>query len=121
MAKEYSRTLRIAGLIQRELSQILHHEVKDLRLKLVNISDVEVTRDLSYAKIFFTMLDEKKSKDTLVALTNASGHLRSILAKRIDIRTIPKLQFVFDDSMLRGNKISNLIDEAIARDKDLKG
>lgn len=102
---------RIADNIQKELSYILQLEVRDEDIKFVTITDVHVTNDLSFAKVYVTVLNEKKKEATLKALKDAAGFLRKELAKRIDVRHIPELQFVYDESIDYGKKIETIIEE----------
>lgn len=100
---------RVASDMQRELGNILLLEAKDEDFKNVTITDVEVTNDLSFAKIYFTTTDnrEKVEKD----LNNATGFFRSMLAERLEIRHTPELRFIFDESIEYGAKIEKIIEE----------
>ena len=100
---------RAASDMQRELGNILLLEAKDEDFKNVTITDVEVTNDLSFAKIYFTTTDnrEKVEKD----LNNAAGFFRSMLAERLEIRHTPELRFIFDESIEYGAKIEKIIEE----------
>ena len=100
---------RVASDMQRELGNILLLEAKDEDFKNVTITDVEVTNDLSFAKIYFTTIDnrEKVEKD----LNNAAGFFRSMLAERLEIRHTPELRFIFDESIEYGAKIEKIIEE----------
>lgn len=102
---------RINHSIVREISYILMTEVKDEDIKFVTITDCKTTNDLSFAKIYFTVLDDSKRELTLEALKNASGFIRKELAERIEIRHIPELEFVYDESIEYGKKIENIIEE----------
>jgi ribosome-binding factor A len=101
---------RIADNIQKELSYILALEVRDDDIKFVTITDVHVTNDLSYAKVYFTVLDDKKKDSTLKALKDASSFIRKELAKRVNIRHIPELRFICDESIEYGKNIEGIID-----------
>ena len=116
MPKDYPRTRRIAEQIQRELADLIRLELKDPRVPpLVTITDVEVSPDQSHAKVFFTILgDAQKIADTTEGLTRAAGFLRSQLAQRMNLRTVPQLDFKYDASVERGVKLTRLIDEAVA-------
>ena len=118
MPRDFSRTLRVADQIQRELADLVQNEIKDPRVRLITITAVEVTRDYSYAKVFYTTLCSKE-ENVLVekGLEHAKGFLRTNLAHRMKLRVIPHLQFVFDESVERGVRLSKLIDDAIAQDK----
>ncbi len=115
MPKDFPRARRIADQIQRELSDIIRLEIKDPRVALVTITDVEVTQDNSHAKVFFTALGEPVQQEAAGrALSHAAGFLRSELAKRLQLRTVPQLRFDYDISVERGVRLSKLIDEAVS-------
>jgi ribosome-binding factor A len=116
-----TRNEKIAEQMMQELSQIIRNELRDPRVKLVTLTGVEVTSDLSFAKVFFSMLGASTSDKgdvngdisaTIAGLDRASGFLRSQLSSRITIRKVPKLSFHFDDTTQRGNYLSSLIDKA---------
>lgn len=118
MPKDFPRGRRIADQIQRELSDIIRLEIKDPRVDMVTITDVEVTQDNAHAKIFFTVLGEPVQQEVAAkALEHAAGFLRSTLARRIKLRTVPQLHFHYDVSVERGMRLSRLIDEAVAGDE----
>jgi len=119
MPKDYSRTLRIGDQIQRELALMLPREVKDPRLGFVTITGVEVSRDLSHAKVFITLMDDDADKvqQSLDILSDASGLLRSRLGQAIKLRSLPQLHFYFDESTQRGARLSALIERAISEDQ----
>ncbi|CAH9059761.1 Ribosome-binding factor A [Pseudoalteromonas holothuriae] len=122
--REFSRTDRVAQQIQKEIAVILQREIKDPRLGFVTVSAVEVSRDLSYAKIFITVLnttDEDKTKQSVAILNDATGYIRSVLGKRIRARIMPELRFVVDNSLLEGMRISNLVDSVIREDNEKRG
>ena len=101
---------RINSLLVKEISYILATEVKDNDIKFVTVTDCKVTNDLSFAKVYFTVLKEEKKKETLKALKNASGFIRHELMERVDIRYIPELIFVYDESIEYGKNIENIIE-----------
>ena len=113
MARGFSRATRLADQIQRDLADLIRVEVRDPRVGLVTITTVEVTRDLSHAKVFVTSLSETEAAESVQALTRAAGFLRSRLAQMLKLRTIPELHFVYDASVERGVRLSKLIDEAV--------
>ncbi|MCG7536415.1 MULTISPECIES: 30S ribosome-binding factor RbfA [Pseudoalteromonas] len=121
--REFSRTDRVAQQIQKEIAVILQREIKDPRLGMVTVSAVEVSRDLSYAKVFITVLggDDDKTKENLSILNEATGYIRSLLGKRIRARIMPELRFVLDNSLMEGMRISNLVDEVIRKDNEKRG
>jgi len=115
MPREFSRTLRVAEQIQRELAELIHLEVKDPRVGMVTLTGVEVASDYGHAKVFFTLLgDQIQVEAATEGLNHAAGYLRRELGRRIKIRTIPQLHFTFDESVERGMRLSKLIDAAIA-------
>ena len=118
MAKEFSRTRRVADQIQRQLAELIQMELGDPRVGMVTITGVEVTHEFEHARVYFTVLDEnladkEKAKQSIEAsteaLNKAAGFLRSALAKRLKLRTTPKLSFIYDSSMEYGNRLSDLI------------
>ena len=118
MPKDYSRTLRVADQIQRELADLIQHEIKDPRVGQVNITGVEVTRDYSHAKVFYTTLASKEENFLVEnGLEHAKGFLRSNLSHRMKFRITPQLHFIYDESVERGVRLSKLIDEAVAQDR----
>ena len=117
MPKDYPRSRRIAEQVQRELTEIIRVELKDPRVGLITITDVEVTPDHGLARVFFTLLgDPAMVEETTRGLQHAAGFLRSQLARRFEMRTVPQLQFVYDASVERGVRLSQLIDAAVADD-----
>ncbi len=116
-----ARGQRVADQIQRDLSEIIAMELKDPRVGMITLTEVQLTPDYAHAKVFFTTLVDNPEavKNTLTGLSNASGYLRNMLGKRVTIHTLPELHFVFDVSTSRGSALSKLIDEANAtRAKD---
>src|SRR5688500_11671333 len=115
MPKDYPRTRRIAEQIQRELADHIRAELKDPRGSgFVTVTGVEVSKDQSHAKVFFTIIgDEAKVLETTDGLKRAAGFLRTQLAQRMKLRTIPQLDFKYDASVERGIKLTRLIDEAV--------
>ena len=117
MAKEFSRSHRVAEQMQRELAQLLQFEVKDPRVFMVTITQVEVTGDMAHAKIFYSAA---KTTDAIQqGLEKSAGFLRTQIAKRMLLRTVPQLHFVYDASIDNGMKMAQLIDAARATDKNL--
>ena len=123
MAKEYSRTQRIAEQIQRDLAQLIQREIKDPRIGMVTISYVKVARDLGYAEVYFTVMpfgdrteDESVSAASAV-LKDAAGFLRTELASNMQLRTVPKLRFHYDASIDRGRRLHSLIEQTVRESK----
>jgi ribosome-binding factor A len=101
---------RLNNAYAAEISKIIAMEIRDDDISFVTITGCDISSDLSYAKVYFTVLDESKKQSTLKALNNASGFIRMTLANRIDIRHTPELKFIFDDSIENGQRIENIID-----------
>jgi len=120
MAREYARTDRVGQQIQKEIAVILMREIKDPRLSMTTVSAVEVTRDLAYAKIFVTFFNDNQDEidASLEVLAEAEGYIRSLLGKRLRARIMPHLRFVYDSSMSEGVRMSALVDQAVASDKN---
>jgi ribosome-binding factor A len=115
--KEFQRSRRVEEQIQRLLAELIRREVKDPRVGLVTITAVEVTRDLSHAKVFFLPFDGKRPiADVLAALASAAGFLRIHLKKQMQMRHVPELQFLPDETIDRAVRLSALINTAVADD-----
>ena len=117
MAKDFSRSDRISEQIRRELADLLQFEVKDPRVSMVTITEVGVSGDIAHAKIYFSapVQDNPQALAELQkGLDKSAGFLRSQLGKRMMVRTVPQLHFIYDTSIDHGMKISRLIDEALA-------
>ena len=105
------RIERLNHTFMEEISTILMTEVKDEDIKFVTITGVDITNDLSYAKVYFTVLDKEKKKVVTDALNGAKGFIRKELSERIEIRHTPELKFVYDDSISYGEHIEDIIDK----------
>ena len=113
--KSFSRKDRVAEQIRRELAELIRTELKDPRVGMISITDVEVTADYAHAKVFFsTLAGSEHLEGVMTGLQKASGFLRRELGKRISIHMTPQLHFVFDQSLERGADLSKLIQEALA-------
>ena len=118
------RGLRVADQIQKDLSELIAFELKDPRVGMITITEVQVTPDYAHAKVFFTTLvdNDETIQNTLSGLRKAAGFIRGQLGRRLTIHTIPELHFVHDKSTARGMELSRLIDVANAtRAKDSDG
>lgn len=122
MPKEFSRTQRVAQQLQKELAMILQREVRDSSLGMVTISDVEVSRDLAYAKVFVTFLciGEQTPESCLAALREHEVQIRMMLGKQIRLRLTPEIRFYYDNTLVEGMRMSNLVTEVINSDKRRK-
>lgn len=113
--KGFSRRDRVSEQIRRELAEVIRSELKDPRVGMISLTEVEVSPDYAHAKVYFSSMAGSDTLDSVQAgLQQASGFLRSVLGRRISIHMIPQLHFVFDDSLERGAQISKLISEAAA-------
>ncbi len=132
MPADYSRSRRVGELVQRELATMLTRDVKDPRLAFVSITTVDVSRDLSLARVFYTVINadlednnpdksaQKQCEDKVKVqegLNKASGFLRYELGQRIKLRIVPRLEFRYDESVLHGAQLTQLIDNAVADDE----
>ena len=112
MARSSGRSQKVGDQIQRELSEIIHRELRDPRVGLITLTSVDVSPDCGYATVYFTCLDNDHVREAKAGLDRATGFLRSQLGKRIKIWTTPELKFVYDESIERGDRLSRLIDSA---------
>ena len=102
---------RLNHAIQEEISIILMREVKDENIKFVTITGVDTTSDLSFAKVYYTVLNRDKLNETKEALDKASSFIRTKLAERIEVRHTPELKFIYDKSIQYGEHIEKIIEE----------
>ena len=109
-----SRKERVPALILKNISEIIQFEVKSKSIGFVTVTDVEVSNDLSHAKVFVTFLGQGNVKDRLEALERTKGFIRSSLAKKMDTRKVPELHFIIDDSFEKARKI----DESLKREEE---
>ena len=110
--KTYKRADRVKHLLQQEISRILQLDIKDPRVKLVTVTKVHLTTDLRDAKVFISSLDTSiEREDLLSGLTRAKGYVRGELGRRLKLKYIPNIEFVFDDSLDQQERILNLIDQ----------
>lgn len=118
MPREFSRNQRLGNQVLRTLNELLHFETKDPTLKLVSLTSVDLSRDLSVARVYYSLLDP--NGDPLAVkggLERASGFLRGRLGREIKIRHVPELRFHHDDSAAEAQRISSLIDGALIADQ----
>jgi ribosome-binding factor A len=118
MPKEFSRSQRMAEQIRRELSELVRDEIKDPRVNWVSFTAVKVSKDLSHAMVYFSLMDDKHHQETQQALNNAAGFLRRNLSSRIRSRIVPSLKFIYDASLERGASMDALIAKARSTDAD---
>ena len=114
MGREFERTQRVSHFLHEELARLLQTTVRDPRVQQVNLTGVEVSRDLSHARVFFTLMSdvsEAERSEISGVLSKASGFLRSELAKSSSMRTVPRISFRFDESVGRGRDMESLLRE----------
>jgi ribosome-binding factor A len=123
MAKEYSRTSRVADHLQRELAGLIQRNVRDPRVGMVSITGVDVSRDMGHAKVYYTVLSADEGDDNVkeisAVLNKAAGFLRTQLSRDSSMRSVPQLRFYFDSSVGRGRYMEDLISKATDADRAL--
>lgn len=120
MSREFKRSDRVAQELKKEVAIILQREVKDPRIGMVTVSDVEVSRDLAYAKIFVTFLfdsDQAAIEQGMAGLEKASPYIRGLVGKAMRLRIVPELRFIYDESLVEGMRMSNLVSNVIRQDE----
>lgn len=93
-----------------EISNVIREEVKDRSIDFVTVTAVKITNDLSFAKVYVTVLEDSKREEAIRALNKAGKFIQREVCKRVEIRKMPELSFVFDESIDYGNKIENIIE-----------
>lgn len=113
MRKNSIKNTRINGEVMKELSTIIRQEIKDPRIHMMtSVTSVEVTPDLKTCKAYISVLgNDKEKNDTIVGLRSGEGYIRRLLAKRLNLRNTPEIQFKLDESIEYGVNMSRLIDE----------
>ncbi|MDX1486631.1 MAG: 30S ribosome-binding factor RbfA [Acidiferrobacterales bacterium] len=115
MRGDSNRRRRVAELLRRELATLIHHELNDPRAHGVTITAVDVSPDLSSAKVYLTTLAAPEAaKKSVVALNHAAEYLRHRLIERLVLRGVPHLRFRYDESIERGRVLTDLIERAVA-------
>ncbi|MCH7694923.1 MAG: 30S ribosome-binding factor RbfA [Proteobacteria bacterium] len=111
MPKQFSRSRRVADLVQKELAGLIQRQITDPRLGMITIASADISPDLKNAKVYVTSLGGEANVEELVeTLNDMAGHFRYELAQVLSLRVVPKLKFVFDSSIERGSRLSALID-----------
>ena len=122
MPREFSRHQRLGHQVQRTLAELLQFEVKDPRVQNVSLTSVDLSRDLSVARVYFSLIDpDADPAAALEGLERAAGFLRGKLGKAIKARHVPELRFVHDDSAAEAVRLSALIDRAVTADDQESG
>jgi ribosome-binding factor A len=122
MPKDYSRTQRVADYLRRELAQVIQLELRDPRIGMLSITDVEISRDMAYAKVYYTSMAAEsadEAKESTEVLNKAAGFLRGQIAKNSTLRITPRLRFYYDSSVGRGRQLSDLIEKAAEADRKI--
>jgi ribosome-binding factor A len=118
MQKVSNRPRRVAELIKRELAMLIPRELDDPHAHEITITGAEVSRDMSSARIYFSLLaGSTEAKQVTKSLNRAAGFLRHLLMERVSLRSVPGLRFYFDESVERGARIDSLIDQAMSEEK----
>ena len=118
MPREYSRHQRLGNQLLRTLSELLRFEAKDPRIDNVALTSVDLSRDLSVAKVYFNLLDpDQDPKPAAEALRHAAGFLRGKLGRAIKVRHVPELRFLHDDSAEQAVRIGRLIDQTVESER----
>ena len=107
--KSFHRTDRVAAQLRRELGTLVHAAVREQGLGSTSVSDVEVTRDMAHAKVFVTVLQPEKARETVKALKELAPEIRYQLARAMQLRHVPELHFHYDDSVDKGERIDQLL------------
>ncbi|OGH98799.1 MAG: ribosome-binding factor A [Candidatus Melainabacteria bacterium GWF2_32_7] len=109
----YTRSDRIRKALIKEISDIIQRHVKDPRISgIVSVTDVEVSADYKYAKTYVSVFGTEEQKEqTLEALQDSTPYIRSEIGKRVRLRYTPEIEFIRDDSLERGSRITELIDK----------
>lgn len=114
-----NRKARLGSLILEEISDILHKGIKDPRLEMVSITEVYMSDDLKTAKIYYCIYgDEKKKEEVRSGFESAQGFIKRELLKRLNIKRIPELLFIFDSSFDNADRINRLLAEIGKKDEE---
>jgi ribosome-binding factor A len=118
MSREFQRSARLGEQIRRLVADLIRRDLDDRRLRLLSVTGVEVSRDLAHAKVYYSLLGTAEDVDAVgEILAAAAGRLRAGLARGLVARTVPALDFVYDDSLAEGSRMDALIAAARARDE----
>ncbi|MEK9648530.1 MAG: 30S ribosome-binding factor RbfA [Gammaproteobacteria bacterium] len=120
MSRVSTRVDKVADLLKKEVALLIQSEVRDPRVGMASVTGVKVSKDLAHAMVYVTLLGKSNAEEAqegIEALNKASGFLRSMLAKEVSMRITPKLKFIYDDTLVKGQHLTSLIDEALARDE----
>ena len=120
MSKHNTRLNRINGELKKEISHVITFELKNTNITgLISVTKVKITPDLRFARVYVSLLNSKSKTKTMAGLQNAVGYIRGQIAKKINLRVTPDLQFELDESMEYGEKMDKIISDAIKKDKEI--
>jgi ribosome-binding factor A len=119
MPREFSRTRRVEEQLRRDLAELIRHEIKEPGLGITSISEIKVSPDLAVAQVYISIMqdDHELIDYTMHTLQDYSGKLRGLLGKRMRIRRVPQLNFIYDDLIQKGNKLDKAIEKAVEEDR----
>lgn len=120
MVQEFDRSQRVADFLMRELAQLIQRSLRDPRIGMVSVNDVEVSRDLAHARVYVSFMEAasgQEARPLVDVLNRAAGFMRTEIARRSTMRTVPRLRFHYDASSGQGRRLSKLIEEAVATDR----
>ena len=120
MSKDNTRLNRINEELKKEISHVITFELKNTNITgLISVTKVKITPDLRFARVYVSLLNSKSKTKTMADLQNAVGYIRGQIAKKINLRVTPDLQFELDESMEYGEKMDKIISDAIKKDKEI--
>jgi len=120
MAREFSRSRRVAQQLQKELAMIVMREIKAKEFGMITINEVDLSRDLSYAKVYFTLLNDEAGliKKAVELLNESAPFIRSLMGSKMQLRIVPELRFYHDKSLSEGIRMASMVTKAVRDDKE---
>ncbi|NRA85625.1 MAG: 30S ribosome-binding factor RbfA [Gammaproteobacteria bacterium] len=120
MAREFSRSRRVAQQLQKELAMIVMREIKAQEFGMITINEVDLSRDLSYAKVYFTLLNDSPEliKKAVEMLNETAPYIRSLMGSKMKLRIVPELRFYYDKSLSEGIRMASMVTKAVREDKE---
>ncbi|NRA52951.1 MAG: 30S ribosome-binding factor RbfA [Gammaproteobacteria bacterium] len=120
MAREFSRSRRVAQQLQKELAMIVMREIKATEFGMITINEVDLSRDLSYAKVYFTLLNDEPEliKKAVELLNESAPYIRSLMGSKMQLRIVPELRFYYDKSLSEGIRMASMVTKAVREDKE---
>jgi len=120
MAREFSRSRRVAQQLQKELAMIVMREIKATEFGMITINEVDLSRDLSYAKVYFTLLNDEPEliKKAVEMLNESAPFIRSLMGSKMQLRIVPELRFYYDKSLSEGIRMASMVTKAVREDKE---